>query len=118
MLRDGTAIPEVSWRVAVGMRGRHTSTFFSVTLLARDDAGDAAENLRGFQRRRNIILVALCLPHGYAELQRAVDLALLHQVSPGDPLVAFGRSDFTRVDILGEVDLYKAERDALASPAG
>ena len=75
-------------------------------LLSRHDARNAAEDLRSLQGRRNEVLVAFRLLHVYPELKRAVDLAVLHEISPRDPrVVAICRRQVALLHILGQVQL-------------
>jgi hypothetical protein len=87
-----------------------TATVLEFCLLASHDACNAAKHLRSLERRRNVVLVALCLPHVYANLQRAVDLAVLHEISPCDARVLVVRGpEVALLDILGQVQLDVAE---------
>jgi hypothetical protein len=92
-----------------------TSVVLELCLLACHDACNAAKHLRSLQRRRNVVLVALGLPHVYPNLQRAVDLAVLHEISPCDPrIVVIGGPEVALLDIFGQVQLNVAECYALA----
>jgi hypothetical protein len=114
--RDGAAVA-VSIHTWLGVSSLHTSAVLHFSLLARHDAGDAAKHLRRLQGGRNVVLVALSLPHVYAQLDCAVDLALLHQVSPRDAwVVAIGGRKIALLDILGQVQLDVAECYPLAPP--
>ena len=91
-----------------------------------DDAGDAAEDRGLFERRGDEVGVALGLFHLDADLERAVDLAVLHQVAADDAAgvevvgvdvgvvvaVSLGVVEVGGVDVLGEVELDVAEQDA------
>ena len=68
----------------LGADGGDLRVAFTGTGFGRDDAGDAAEDGGLFERRRDEIGVALGLFHFDADLERAVDLAVLHQVAADD----------------------------------
>lgn len=75
-------------------------------LLSRHDTSDATEDLRRLQGRRNKVLVAFRLLHVDSDLERAVDLAVLHKVPPRDArfLARDGRH-LALLHVLGQVEL-------------
>lgn len=93
-----------------------TSVVLKFGLLSRHDTSDATEDLRRLQGRRNKVLVAFRLLHVYPELERAVDLAVLHKVSPCDAwlLTRHGRH-LALLNVLGEIELNGSQCDAFAS---
>jgi len=83
-----------------------TSVVLKFGLLSRHDTSDATEDLRSLQGRRDKILVALRLLHINSDLERAVDLAVLHEVPPRDAwfLARDGRH-LALLHVLGQVEL-------------
>lgn len=56
-------------------------------LLWAHEPCDPAKYGRGPQRRGNVVPLAVHLNHEYADFECAVDLAVLHEVPPHDPIV-------------------------------
>lgn len=71
--------------------------------------------MRRLQRRRNKVPVALDLAHEDTDLERAIDLAVLHEISPRDPgLLAFCCSvHLALLHVLGQIELYVSQCDSL-----
>lgn len=91
------------------------SLVLELGLVAGHDARNAAEDLGRLQGGRNEVLVALDLAHVDANLERAVDLAVLHEVAPGDAgLFAGSSAHLALLDILGQVEPDGAQCDSLA----
>jgi hypothetical protein len=100
---------------ATTQRCIHTSIVFQLSLLSSHDARYAAKHLRCLQRRRNEVLVAFYMLHVDAQLQRAVDLAVLHEISPRNSrVIAIGRRHVALLYILGQVQFDVSESYPLA----
>jgi hypothetical protein len=114
LVREGAAVAfsfyyERVWSVL-------TTVVFELCLLACHDTRNPAEHLRGLQCRRNEALIALDLLHIYPQLECAVDLAVLHEISPGNSRVVAGSGRHVALlNILGQVQLDVPEYYPLAS---
>lgn len=97
-------------------KGRLASLIFELGLFTGHDTRNAAEDLGSLECRRDVVLVSLDLFHVYPNLERAVDFAVLHEVSPCDArLLARHRAHLALFHVLCQVELDSAQSHPLAS---